>query len=448
MRCCRSSAIQSEATTSPRHQFGLLGLAVGAVVAWWGLLAVFNPGVIVDERTHLFVIGQLACGEAPRADLLPMLPAMHWMHAGLMRVTGVSLLAGRTLSAAMSIAAILCIYAAARRLYPRAAGAAALLFILNPVYLPYCALVYTEPPAMLALAAAVWFFARGSNLLAAVALAAACVFRQSNVVWAVFFIAWAAAERNGEQGRSDRGAEGPREKRGSLAWSLGPLTRLLRRLVSVLPARWPYLLPPALFVVAAVAGPQWVLTPTEDNRAGFNIAQFFLFGLVSAAAFAPLWVSRLVREWPATIGPALARATVCTLLVTAVGLLESIYDNPHHWNASTNYIHDRTLVLLQTSMAARYAASALLVAAGAMLARYVWQAARRGPLLVAWSFSLLFLSPHRLVDHRYYIVPIMMINMAAGYQRGERAVLCTWFAVLAAVTAGYTLLYGGIDSGL
>jgi hypothetical protein len=52
------------------------------------------------------------------------------------------------------------------------------------------------------------------------------------------------------------------------------------------------------------------------------------------------------------------------------------------------------------------------------------------------------------VDHRYYIVPIMMINMAAGYQRGERAVLCTWFAVLAAVTAGYTLLYGGIDSGL
>ncbi len=437
-------------------------------MAYWALLAAFKPEVVVDERTHLHVIGQLARGEAPTPGLLPMLPAMHWTYTGVMRVTGVSLLAGRTFSALMSVAAILCIYAAARRLYPAAAGAAALLFALNPMFFPYSALVYTEPPAMLALAAAVMFHVRRRVVLATIALTVACVFRQSNIVWCVFLVAWAAAEGalgKGEVtgGQSDKKeGDGARRAKGGAAqaniapaWIPQPLqnwvpclTLIPQFLGSLVPLYWPYLLPVAAFAVAAVVAPQWVLSPTEDNRAGFNIAQFFLYGLIGAAAFAPLWLALLIREWPIRLGPAMARATVCTLLVAAAGFLESIYDNPHHWNASTNYLHDQAVVLLHTSLPIRYAASALLLAAGIMLARYAWQSARREPLIVAWFFSLLFLAPHRLVDHRYYIIPIMMINLAAGYDRRERGVLCAWFALLAAVTAGYTLLYGGIESGL
>jgi hypothetical protein len=124
------------------------------------------------------------------------------------------------------------------------------------------------------------------------------------------------------------------------------------------------------------------------------------------------------------------------------------FDNPHPWNANPKYLHDRFLVLLYTSGTVRYAVAALIVPAVLLLADHVWSSSDRYSLLTVWGFALLFLLPHWLVDHRYYILPIMFVHFCSRYRPQQVRPLCAWSLVLSVLTAGYVAVYGGPYSGL
>jgi hypothetical protein len=124
------------------------------------------------------------------------------------------------------------------------------------------------------------------------------------------------------------------------------------------------------------------------------------------------------------------------------------FDNPHPWNANPNYLHDRLLVMLYTSGAVRYLVAALIVATVPLLVDHVWNSADRYTLVAVWGFALLYVLPHWLVDHRYYILPIMFIHFCTRYRAEEGRLLCAWSLIWSVLAAGYLVLYGERYSGL
>ena len=55
-----------------------------------------------------------------------------------------------------------------------------------------------------------------------------------------------------------------------------------------LASAWPYLGLMAMFVAVLLLRPGLVLTPTSDNRAGFNPAQYYLFFFIIVVVLLPI----------------------------------------------------------------------------------------------------------------------------------------------------------------
>ncbi len=407
-----------------------LALACLSVVAWFLVLLWLKPQPLADERLHWPVILGLSHGQWPAPDAVPMLPTFHLVAAGAVRVGGQSLLIVRALSTVCTLVALVLLHGAVRVRHGRAAGPLVLLFAWNPLYFPYSVLAYTEPAALLALAAALRLHVSRRTVWAAGALLVACLVRQSNIVWVAFFAAWMVADRLDAGG----GGGARRSSRGlwRAAWT----------------DLWPYAAAVALCGGFLLARSSWALAPSDANRARVNIAQFYVFGFVVAVVWAPVWVQVARDLWPRRLAPALLRPWLCALALAVVGLLDLAFDNPHPWNWNPNFLHDRFVTLLYVSTPARYIVAIVIVLLLPLLTEHVWRRSDRYAVLTAWIFAILFLLPHWLVDHRYYIFPILFIHLGTRYTTGQMQLLCLWNGLLTLLAAGYVLVYGGTYSGL
>ena len=411
----------------------ILWLALASVVAWFLVLLWINPGPIADERTHWKVISGLLQGRWPYPGQVPMFPAFHFAGAGVARLFGESLLVIRSLNMLITLAALLLVYSAARIRHGKTAIGLLLLWMWNPLYFPYCVLAYTEPASLLVLAGALWFHVRKHTFCAVLALLGACFIRQSNIVWIAFFAVWGLAD------------ELDAVRAGSIADSTSEPATFKRTAFGRLLV---YAVAVVLFGAFMLVNRDWIWLPRGGNHAGVNVAQFYMFGFVAVVLWLPFWIQRIRELWSRKLGPALARARICAILIAAVGVLALSFDNPHSWNTDPNYLHDRLLVLLYTSTLARYTLAMLIVVVVPLLADYIWNSPERYTLLVVWGFSLLFLLPHGLVDHRYYILPVMFIHFCTRYRPEQYRPLCAWSLVLSLLAAGYLARYGGSYSGL
>lgn len=390
------------------------GAAVGiaSVLLWLTLLLAFRPNLIADERFHYPAIEAIAAGDHAPAAALPMFPFFHYVAAGVTWIaSGPRLWLVRALSAACTCAAIVLYGASARR---EERSQRALLLAWQPLLLPYAALAYTEPMSTMFVCAALLGRRLAHDGAAALSLVFAILTRQSNALLGVWLIATTPSGRT----------------RGRYARNLNPYA-----FVSV-------------FVLATIVfAPRYFVRPSEANSPRFNIAQFYFFALAWIALNAPLWTiaaRRCARDWFKKRGWGWRVA----LAVAAVGLLEMSYRNPHPWNANPDYLHDRVLAALMTSAVARWLVAGLLVAVAAC---WLSDAARRGggwPLTWTWVFSLVYLGFHGLVDPRYAILPLVLLDDATPMSPAERAALVAWRGVLSVMTCSYLLSYGGPHSGL
>jgi hypothetical protein len=404
-----------------------LTLAALSVAAWFAMLAWRHPTEIADERGHWPAVLALSRGDWSAPRNIAMLPVFHLLAAGLVRIGGESLLIARGLSALATLVALLLIHDAARIRHGPTATAHTLLYLFSPVFFPYCVLAYTEPLTLLALAAAIRWHVRRRPAAAAGAALGACLVRQSSLPWAAFFAAWDWAD-------GFDAAETARDPR-------------VRR-IALLHRTWPYLLATAGFAAFMGLASRWMVAPNEYNRAGFNIAQFYLFGLVVTVVFAPLWLEHLWAMWTSHLRPALGWPSVCALLVAAVGVLEFAFRNPHPFNRNPYFLHDQVLTLLATSAAARYVLATLLVIALPLLAHYLWSLPGRATTATVWFFAVLFLAPHWLVDHRYYAIPLLFIHFCTPYPPRQAKRLWRWNLLLTLAAAAYLVTHGSAYSGL
>lgn len=402
-----------------------------SIVGWLICYQLAKPQWVADEQRHVLVIQWFAEGKPLPPGFLPMLPLYHWVAAGVAKLYGATLLTVRTFNACLALAALLLLAAAVRRREPQTDGARLLLFAWNPLLFPLFAMVYTEAAAILALAAAFYCHVRRWWVISAGALLLACILRQSTIVWVLFFAAW-ALWTDEDPRRNVPGASWRERLRSPAVW---------RRI-------WPHALLLAAGGLAFVLNPAFAAGLEYGNRAQFNPAQFYVFGLTVALIGLPLWIQVFARAWSRCFAPALAWGGVCALLLAGIGFLESAFVNPHPWNGDPLYLRNLPLLAMQRSLLLRLALALLLVALSAIIWRYVTQPHAGRLLRLVVVISLLYLVPHYLVDPRYYILPVVFFDLFAPYTPARRWLLVSWQALLTLATCAYILAQGSPHGGM
>lgn len=410
-----------------------LALMIVFLAAWYVVVVFTRPTWVGDEYHHVPAIRGIVTGDWTSARGLPMAPTYHVLVALLARVLGTELWALRLVNPLLGIATLVFMYTAIRARCPAAGAHTLLRFALNPLLLPLWVFVYTDVAALLGVVAALNFYVRGRHLSAAAALFVACLVRQSNVVWALLFAGLAVLDLWRADGRPAAGWR--------TAW------RNLR-LHSAARVVWPYALAFVLGVVWLVLCARATLTYKLENRPQANIAQFYVLFLTAALLWAPLWLAHLARVWSRSFTAALERPWTCAAVIAAVGALELLFDNPHPWNLDRHYLRNWPLYAMTYSLAARYLLALCIVAFVVTYVHATWRSPARGTLAVVWIFSLLFLLPHFLVDPRYYIVPLVLLDFFTPYTPAQARHLSIWYLLLTLLVGVWIVVQPGDWSGV
>lgn len=400
--------------------------AVFSVVAFWCILAIANPYPIADEAgQHLPVIKRYFGGDWRLPEHLPMPPTYHAAATMVARTIGATLPVLRGFSAVLGVVALLLFALLTQHRRFGAPNDALWHFAWLPILFPFWALVYTEAMAVFLLVGGILMHITGRRWTAAGIMLLACAVRQSNVVWVVFLAGWTVLERSGE--------------------GLWP-----RR-------RWWTDLGGYGLVVLLVAGlfvwhGRLTMAPVEANRLRFNAAQWYSFALFVALLWTPVWVLRFredlgaLRRWVAG-RPGLAAALIvgCGLAVAA---LTFAFDNPHPWNRDPRFVRNWALVAMSEHVSARLGAAGVLVLVAASVARLTWCSANRRVMALVWGCAVAYLLPHSLVEPRYYVVPMILLNLLADHPSNHARALTVWYGLLSAGIAVYIVMMGDATGGI
>ncbi|MBK9119280.1 MAG: hypothetical protein IPM18_06705 [Phycisphaerales bacterium] len=410
----------------------IVGL-VGAVafVAWYLVGLILRPDLTADETYHVPAILGLARGDWTEALKLPMPPTYHLVVAGVARVFGPDLWVLRLPNLIVAVAAIFVVDWVLRARWPQGDALGVALFACNPLLWPYVAFCYTEPLCLLGVLLAFGWHVRGRYLAAALALLVACLVRQSTMVWGLFFLGWALLEQLAPWAGLSRAAVG---------WGHGDTGGRTARTPSPPPpnwhqavmATWPYmvLLELAAVYVLVVGFTQ---SHSVENALRPNRAQGYVLILTLGLLWFPRWVAALPGLWRVAGQPVLLRAAGCTALAGLVGLLALAFANPHPWNLDTYYLRNWPLAAMTRDGGMRWAFSAAVVLIGAALV----VAARGAPygrvLALAALCGAAYVGAHYLVDPRYYVLPIYVLELLwprKGSQRETARTLVAWYVLL------------------
>lgn len=403
-------------------------IAVLTVLAWYAVLSLAVPRIVGDEIYHVPVVRALFAGDPPPREV-PMPITYHWLVAQAGRIVQTdSLAALRAVQVVFALAAlsVYCAVFVQRRAY---IGWAPLLFVWNPLVFPFLALVYTDIAALLALLSALHLHRRRWYFFTAVFLLVACALRQSCIVWIAFLIVWRLVEV------PDPTADWRQVLR--VAWRTvwREWLWLYALLIVLLGVYW-------LYQLDAVA------LRVLENRPAVNPAQFYLFALTLALVWLPTWGRVAWRLAPRAVVPLLARGRCVALLAAGFGLLLVAYHNPHPWNQDLAVGHNVVLRLLDTSMPARLLVAVVILSFVVTQLRHTRHNAARRPLLTVWVFSLLYLAPHYPVDPRYYLIPLVLLDLFTPVRGRGRRRQVLWYGVLSVMVTLAIVLRPGPWGGL
>jgi hypothetical protein len=452
--------------------FGLV-VALGGFIAWSVTFTLMRPDLVGDERHHVPAIRDAAAADWTTAMRLPMPPTFHWLAVQATRATGPTLGALRAFQTLWTLLAILLYHAAARAYRPEYAGRDLLRFAWHPLLVAFGALVCTDIAALVGILVALNFHVRRRYVLAALGLVGAILIRQSNVVWAGYFLAWAlagdwlrgvpvtsAAKPSNPRDATARrtpvaGGDSEHSARSSVCRCVSGIRVVREALWPVAVAQlragaWAYLLVFLLgSVTVALAGRGVLLARAMSNEPAFNPAVFYLLVITAALLWLPVWAVRVAEFWPRRFAPALLRAWPVALVLAATGVVALEFRNPHPWNMDPEFPHNWPLSAMVQSSAARVLFAALIVAFAITHTADTARSPARRMLMLTWLFTLGFLLPHNLADLRYYLVPLVLVDFLTPRGPGEGRVLAVWHLALSlAVVALLALRLGGITGML
>ena len=409
--------------------------AFALTLVWAALYARFAHSALCDEPGHLGVMFHFAEGKPGWPENLTTPPGYQFVALALGGGRP-SLTAARLTTALFAVIALAAFAGAWRALHHRPAGPATLLFALLPIFQPFTALAYNDVPALALLLCAARAQFAGRVHLAAVALTLACLVRQTNIVWAPFFILWEIFRA------------APPAPLFSAAFARHALATARKRTPGHI------LLIVATAAILLVAG-RFTPGTANSNDLRPNPAAFVFAALLVVTLGLPVWLAHL-RPALACFGAAARRrpvfATVRLLGVAAVIALVAVnYTNPHGWNRDLRWdgvrftlLRNWPLVYIDQIPALRVVAGVVVVFATLALARLCRAQAHGRALALTLPFAAALLGSNYLVDPRYYLAPAAFLLLFVAPARRDFLLLGAWWLLIALahdpfIVAGYSL---------
>lgn len=406
--------------------------AVTLTLVWGALYARFAHSALCDEPGHLGVIIHLAEQKPGWPENLTTPPGYHLVALALGGGQP-SLTAARLTTTLFALLALAAFAGAWRHLHARPAGPATLLFALLPIFQPFTGLAYNDVPALALLLCAVWAQLAGRLPTAALALALACLIRQTNLVWAPFLILWEI-----------------------LRTPIPPARPLWRHALTVAFTRTRgYVV--VIAAAAAIILYAGRLTPgtVNGNDLRPNPAAFTFAALLLVALGLPVWIAHLRAALTCFATAARRRPAFAALwlagVAATVALLAANYTNPHVWNRDLwwdgvrfTLLRNWPLIYIEKFPALRVASGLTVVFAVLALAHLCRASSHRRLLALSLPFAAIILGSNYLVEPRYYLTPAAIILLFTAPSRRDFFLLAGWWAFIALlhdpfILTGYSL---------
>ena len=396
-------------------------IAAVVVIGWFFIYANLSRGGLVDEPGHVADVHHFLDEKSGWPESMPMLPGYHFVVLSLWKACPglTTTMAARATTTLFTLFGLGCFALAWRRLHGGRAGLPTLLLALLPLAHPFTAMAYTDWPALALVLAAWWAQLTGHRALAVVALAAAVAVRQTNLIWAGFFLAW-------EFLRDDE-----------------PRATFLRR------CGWLLAFLAAAAVLILAAG-RLTLGSQHGNDFKFNIASLHFGGALLLVLGLPVWIAHLAptfARWreATRVQPAKVTAAAAAALgLTVVGTIT--FANPHIWNRELYWegctftlLRNWPLVCIDTHPVLRVVSSFNVVAMAIALTCVIHAQRHRPFLWLVVAFGLLPVFTNSLVEPRYFIplAGLLLCFLEISPRTGRT--LAVWWALLTIAHAPFVV---------
>jgi alpha-1,2-glucosyltransferase len=382
------------------------------IVALAVYLVIRERGLYSDEVYHYPSVVSVAEGEYQVHPALTTIPGYHYLCGIVSRLVGdTSPRFVRSLSVVFGLGAVWAAARLTRSMLPEAGRFAVAQAFFLPLALPYYALMYTDILSLFVVLTGLWLWFSGRQWAAALALTSSMTVRQTNVIWLLFIVGYAAL--------SDERFE----------YSAAHLVRLTRRTLPALVGIALF----ALFVwlnggVAMGSMDEHVVRRAVGNVYFCLFVYFFLF--LPTNLFV-LWKNR--REM---IDPRL-----WALLVAAYALYRSGYRLDSPYNFIPGFLRNEILMYFDRDETLR---NAFFFPVALTLAALFHTPLRTRGSYALYPLTILLLLPTELIEHRYYIIPMTLVTLLRLHENdvveGITAVGCAALSAYFVVGIGATQL--------
>lgn len=397
-------ALAQPARDLPRAVFWTMLVVVLGIA--YGLL--HDRSLYSDELWHYRLIMDFANDRVTPANLemTATIPAYHALLALAAKVCGqYSYAFLRAVSLAVSLAAILAFWFAARSLGAPRPRLTTLQFSLLPMAWPYLTLIYTDLSVLAFMFLSLGLVARKKLVLAGLVATVGLCFRQNYVIWMGMIFAYAAWLEHG------------------VAWDLGRAMAFGRK-------AWTFLLGFVAFVVFVVVngGVSFGGATQHSMLAGQGGNVYY-----SLFVFTVVMLPLVLAQVPGTLAWVRRHPLAAALLATGfLGLYVATFKVDHYWNSPAMPVIRNALLHWATGSPGAMLLFGLPMAVALLtLAATKLRDAGAWLLYPTWVASLL---PLHLIDSRYYLMPVAVWLLLRRHRDGLAAQLAQtgWLVLICA----------------
>lgn len=410
--------------------------AAAVIVAWSAIYQLFAFGPLADEDWHVGVARHFAEGKPGWPEGLTTPPGYH-LFINAVAGGAPDYTAARLTSTLFALLALTAFAATRRRLHATPPGPTTLLLALLPFLLPFTALAYNDVASLALLLCAWWMQLSERFLFSAAFLVLACLVRQTNILWAGFFVGWEILRALPAAGE--------------------PSSPWWRRLVlAIRPAAarcaWHVAAIAACAAVILWAGR---LMPSYHNPGHWprpNLATLHFGALLLLLLGLPIWLLH-GRASLRQLGTHLRARPALFFLLTAgaalaIAVLAVTFENPHlhnriHYGRAGMlryaYLRNWPLVWIDAHPWLRAMSGAVVLGISLTLVRIFRAQTYTRALTLVVVVGAVLLGSNFLVEPRYYLPPAVMLLTLLEIDGRTSAWLAVWFAALNVAYAPFIL---------
>lgn len=374
---------------------------------------------VSDERVYYNVIVKVFNNDLSEAfsvsrKLMPMIPGYPAILGVVTKVVGTATApAVRVVSTCLVLPVLVMSF---RRIHFLLHGAVpsffeTLKYLLLPILFPYLFLIFTDSMSLALILLTLYFVLCKRYSIAGITGILSLMIRQNNVVWLVFFTAILLSQEN------------PLRFRQRILKANGLLLSLLFFLV---------------FVVLN-SGLIWGDRSSHGGEI-FNFGNIFFILVVFFWLYFP---SYLNKDKVSQIIKAVSRhfLAIFVLLLSVFIVYMADFDVSHKYNFVPGYFRNSILVLMASDIPIKIFFFSFI--ALSLLFLFNTKFTEKKYLLL-YPFSLLYLIPSKLIEHRYYIIPLVLFMLFRQRDKKENSFQLVWFLLVCTfevgiIVAGYFL---------